>query len=559
MTYPPAGFPPPSGPYSSPDPFQGMSSPADPFQQAGPPLASPSPFGAGAWQAPVFQAGYGQAPPTPEPPRGNKRWLVIAVVVAVVIAAAGTGTLLWWLNARGGESGGVFGGENAPPSAASPLPTSVPPLGALRPPRDQLVQSLEKPLDKPRWSYKADSYATSVLGGDNYTVVISVDNYRDNKGVLALDAASGAPRWPKAVQPANAKNILISQMSTHCVIARAATTIGCAFGGGVADRDAGVISFFDVATGTEKNNVVVPPPATTGTGAVREIYSAGDGFVVVLSDAVVGYRPDGSEAWRTAVSLTRANSHGYGHPGVSVYGDQAIVVTLDGRVLDANTGNPIIQGASALGSAAFSSGFGLSDGDTFDFYDFEGTKTASAPSEGFTFITGFGTDGYRTSIGLDPQTSGSSGLYYPLVYNEATGDLRAFDPASGRVLWTRHISEDIRSSVEAYGIAAYGNGTTCFVILREANVVHVKAQTCETDSDNPFVDAPTPDGYLSLAASDGQRMLFDTRNDNHDEVVSIDGTTGQELWRKQDPNLWLPQWIGNGTYSVKAPTVFRWF
>lgn len=539
MTYPPAGFPPPSGPYSSPDPFQ----------QAGQPPVPPGPFGAEGWQPPVFQAGYGQAPPTPEPPRSNKRWLVIAVVVAVVIAAAGTGTLLWWLNARGGAFS---------TATASPLPTSVPPLGALRPPRDQLMPSLEKPLEKPRWSYKPDTYSTSVLGGDDYTVVISVDNYGDNKGVLALDAGNGAPRWSKAVQPANAKHVLISQMSTHCVIDRAATTIGCAFGGGVVDRDAGVISFFDVATGTEKNNVVVPPPATTGTGAVREIYSAGDGFVVVLSDAVVGYRADGSEAWRTAVSLTRAISDGYGHPGVSVYGDQAIVVTLDGRVLDANTGNPIVQGASALGSAAFASGFGLSDGDTFDFYDFGGTKTASAPSEGFTFIEGFGTDGYRTSIGLRPQTPGSSGLYYPLVYNEATGDLRAFDPASGRVLWTRQISEDVRSSVEAYGIGAYGSGTTCFVILREPQVVHMKAQTCETDSADPFVDAPSPDGYLSFVGSDGQRMMFDTRKDPPDEVVAID-RGGQEVWRKQDPDLWLPQWLGHGLYSAKAPTVSRWF
>lgn len=42
MTYPPAGFPPPSGPYSTPDPFQGTPFPANPnpFQQAGPPPAA---------------------------------------------------------------------------------------------------------------------------------------------------------------------------------------------------------------------------------------------------------------------------------------------------------------------------------------------------------------------------------------------------------------------------------------------------------------------------------------------------------------------------------------
>ncbi|GAT00243.1 PQQ-binding-like beta-propeller repeat protein [Mycolicibacterium fortuitum] len=548
MTYPPAGFPPPSGPYSTPDPFQGTPFPANPnpFQQAGPPPTAPNPFGQEAWQAPVFQAGYGQAPPPPQPPRGNKRWLVITVVVAVVIAAAGTGTLLWWLNARGGESGGT--------AAASTLPTSVPPLGALRPPRDQLVPSLEKPLDKPRWTFRPESSRNNILGGDTYTVVVSVDNYGGNEGVLAVDAGNGQPRWPKPVMPASLQGRDLGSMFSKCVIDRAATTIGCAFGTGVgsAETDKGIaLVFLDTATGAEKNTTKVPG---TYWGHIRGMYSAGNGFVVVLDDEVVGYRANGSESWRAPYQ--RLDPTSAGHDNVAVYGDQGIVVILDGRTLDADTGNPILQGASSVGSAAFASGFGLSDAEMINFYDFTGRKTASIPSDGFTFIDGFGINGHHWSVGLDLQTPGSSGLYYPLAYNKTTGDLRAFDPASGRILWNRHIDQDA-----SRGIAAYGNGTTCFIALRDESVVRVKVQTCETDSDNPFIEVPTKidlGTYFTFLGSDGQRMLFGIDSDHNDEVVAIDGTGGQEVWRKKsDPNLAVSLWAGNGLYST-YDGVCRW-
>ncbi|SUA03453.1 outer membrane assembly lipoprotein YfgL [Mycolicibacterium fortuitum] len=551
MTYPPAGFPPQSGPYSTPDPFQGTPFPANPnpFQQAGPPPAAPSPFGQEAWQAPVFQAGYGQAPPPPEPPRGNKRWLVITVVVAVVIAAAGTGTLLWWLNARGGESGGA-----ATSASPSPLPTSVPPLGALRPPRDQLVPSLEKPLDKPRWTFRPESSRNNILGGDTYTVVVSVDNYGGNEGVLAVDAGNGQPRWPKPVMPASLQGRDLGSMFSKCVIDRAATTIGCAFGTGVgsAETDKGIaLVFLDTATGAEKNTTKVPG---TYWGHIRGMYSAGNGFVAVLDDEVVGYRADGSESWRAPYQ--RLDPTSAGHDNVAVYGDQGIVVILDGRTLDADTGNPILQGASSVGSAAFASGFGLSDAVMINFYDFTGKKTASIPSDGFTFIDGFGINGHHWSVGLDLQTPGSSGLYYPLAYNKTTGDLRAFDPASGRILWNRHIDQDA-----SRGIAAYGNGTTCFIALRDESVVRVKVQTCETDSDNPFIEVPTKidlGTYFTFLGSDGQRMLFGIDSDHNDEVVAIDGTGGQEVWRKKsDPNLAVSLWAGNGLYST-YDGVCRW-
>ncbi|MGW4098378.1 outer membrane protein assembly factor BamB family protein [Mycobacterium sp. NPDC004974] len=543
MTYPPAGFPPPSGPFSAPDPFQGMPTPAnpDPFQHAGLPPSAPSPFGAGGWQPPVIQAGYGQGAPTPEPPRRNKRWLVITVVAAVVVTAVGTGALLWHLNTRDATS----------PATASPLPTSVPPLGALRPPRDQLVPSLEQPLDKPRWNYRPDSVSNHILGGDAYTLVVSVDN-QQGRGVLAVDAGNGQPRWPKPVMPASLAGSSLNYMFSKCVIDRAATTIGCAFSDGVQSTDTGIgLVFFDTATGAEKNSTKVPG---TYWGEIRGMYSAGDGFVVVLEDEVVGYRADGSVGWRTPDKQVDPRSTG--HQNVAVYGDQGIVVALDGRVLDANTGNPILQGASALGSAAFASGFALSDGQTFDFYDFGGTKTASVPSEGFTFVEGFGTNGHRWSVGMNLQTSGSSGLYYPLAYNEASGDLRAFDPASGRALWTRHVGQNGTRS-----IAAYGNGTTCFIILRDDSVVRVKVQTCETDSDNPFVEAPTElsmGTYFKFLGSDGQRMLFGTYTEHNDEVVAIDGTTGQEVWRKSGvSNLALSLWAGSGLFST-YDGIFRW-
>lgn len=437
---------------------------------------------------------------------------MLTVVAAVVLAAGGVGATLWWLNR--GNSDGLAGG---PSVGAAGLPASPPPpLGDLRPPTDITLPSLERPIDTPLWTYKV-GIDEAVLGGDTHTVVIGSD-----QGVIAVDAASGEPRWSK---PALPPNININEIRKgSCVITRAATTIGCALNLNLSTGQPEVLVFYDVATGRTLNQTTLP------TGQIDAIRKSGDGIAVIVKGELIAYGADGAESWRLA------------QDGFVVFGDQGIIVTKQ-AVHDANTGAPIVSGVRVDGKTAFASGFALSDGNTINFYDFNGRNTGSAASEGFRLL-----DNVRGIARDNSDLYGSSGFFYPLAYNESTGDLRAFDGQSGSILWTRPTGQDLTDSV-----AGYGSDTLCLIATRiptETGVMGVKVQTCQTDSANPFVPVST----IKFLGTDGTRLLMvDSR-----DLVCLDGTTGAELWRTTSTDFPAGNWVGGGAYTHYNSTVTRW-
>ncbi|MDV3127410.1 PQQ-binding-like beta-propeller repeat protein [Mycobacterium sp. 21AC1] len=438
------------------------------------------------------------------------------MVVAVVFVIVGIGgAIAWWLN-RGGDEVVRSSGPSANP-AAGPLPASVPPLGDVRPPTDIALPSLEQPIDTPRWTYKV-GIDEAVLGGDSYTVVVGSD-----EGVIALDASSGVPRWSEPIKP---PDINVNEIKKgKCVIARAATTMGCALNVNLSTGQPEVLAFFDVATGRTLSQTTLPG------GQIRNMSRSGDGIAVVLDRELVAYGSDGTEAWRVD------------HDGDAVvFGDQAVIVTRR-AVYDASTGAPIVSGVNVVGKTAFASGFALSDGNSINFYDFSGRNTASLASDGYRLL-----DNARGDARSNQDLYGSSGFNYPLAYNDATGDLRAFDGASGRVLWTRPTGQDL-----TFRVQGYGSDTLCLIgvsLLNDTGFMNMKVQPCQADSANPFVRV----SEVNFLGSDGTRLLaVDSR-----DLVCVDGVTGKELWRKKTTDFPHGVWVGNRAYTTYNSTVTRW-
>lgn len=498
-------------PYSNP--FGNQPPPASPFQGGGHqfPPADPS-FGQ---FPPVFQVGYPPAGPPPEPPRKKRKvWLVLTVVAAVVVASAGIGTVLWWLN-RGGGAGEVTA------AGGGPLPASVPPLGDLRPPADVALPSLEQPISAPRWTYDTgiDAY---VLGGDAYTVVVGSD-----QGVMALDKETGEPRWSQGVKP---PKVNINRFSkAKCVISRTAKTIGCGLNLDLCCGDPEVLVFIDVATGRILSQPSLP------TARISNVQGSGDNIAVVFPDEIVAYGPDGTEAWRSR------------HDGVSVFGDQGVVIT-EREVLDANTGKPIVSEPNTS-NTAFASGFAVAFANSFKFYDFSGRNTATVPSEGYTLFGNRGSGLYESPLAYPENTRyGSSGFYYPLAYNRSTGDFRAFDGQSGRILWTFPTGTN---SAHVNRIEGFGSGELCMIGASELDKdVTMRAGTCQNLATAPSTNVPV----TAFLGSDGARYLYQDRRD----VICIDGSTGKELWRKEIKyDSPYQVWVSGGAYISERNIVMR--
>lgn len=511
MTYPPQGYPPPAGGPFPGGPYGGNqypSGPPGPYQVSGYP-----PGNQFAWGA-----------PPPPPRRNNRKWLVLAVVAVVVIASVGVGAGLSAFKSRDSKSGPTTTASGPP---ASPLPDAPAPLGALRPPRDIQMASLEQPISDPKWSYRTDALP-NLLGGDAHTIVAGLEDV----GLIALDTASGTPRWPDPVSPSDVD--LKKLNHGNCVIDRAATTIGCALSTGNGLEE--VLIFLDTATGAEKHHEI----AAGNLGA--DLYSAGDGFVATAGGELVAYRSDGTEIWRAD---NRSND------GVDVYGDQSVItITVagrPGRVLDANTGRTIVEAPVVDSGTAFASGFALSDGSAIDFYDFTGAKTASTAADGFRLIDN------------DQRFTASSGTYYPVGFNPSSGGLRAYDPATGAILW----SVGMVSPSQTAKVVGFGSGKTCFIGLLDERSVTLSTQECGTVSTNVYLSIKTnfPDQIRAWAQGyDGQRVLVGGSETTH-LVRCLDVVSGQEVWEEQKNDMVGAEWLGNGLFSASTgglQGVHRW-
>lgn len=516
MNHPPYGYPPPvpgdpfgGGQYPSggPGPFQFAGQPPLTFPMGGPPAI-------------------GQAPPQQPPPRKSKKWLVFAVVAVVVVAAAGVGTVLWRLNSGNSEGPAT---STASGLQAGPLPDAPAPLGALRPPRDIQMASLQQPTVNPKWSYRTDRWP-QLLGGDGHTVVVGLED----QGLMALDAANGAPRWPESVSPANVD--LKKFVQGDCAVDRASTTIACALSTGNGLEE--VLIFFDTETGAEKHHEIAAGKLGAG------LYSAGDGFVVTTSGELAGYRPDGSEIWRVD---NRTNA------GVDVYGDQAVIIIAvtggPGRVVDANSGRTIVEAPAVDSGMAFASGFALSNPSAIDFYDFTGAKTASIPADGFRLIDN------------DMHFTASSGTYYPVAFNPSRGGLRAYDPANGAILW----SVGMVTPSQTAKVVGFGSDKTCFLGLlddRDKRSVQLSTHDCGTFNNNAYLSISTdyPEQITWAQGYDGQRVLVDSGMSVHG-VTCLDVTSAQEVWQKQNNDMNGAKWLGHGLFSASTggiQGIHRW-
>ncbi|WP_256386384.1 PQQ-binding-like beta-propeller repeat protein [Mycobacterium sp. GA-1841] len=370
-----------------------------------------------------------------------------------------------------------------------------------------------------------------MLGGDAHTVVVGLEDH----GLMALDAATGAARWPESVSPADVDLKKFNQ--GDCVVDRAATTIGCALSTGDGLKE--VLVFLDTETGVEKHHEI----AAGRSGA--DLYSAGDGFVVATDGELVGYQPDGTEMWRVD---NRTNA------GVDVYGDQAVIIIAvpggPGRVVDANSGRTIVEAPVVDSGMAFAGGFALSNSAAIDFYDFTGAKTASVTADGFRLIDN------------DQSFTASSGTYYPVAFNPSKGGLRAYDPATGVILW----SVGMVTPNQTAKVVGFGSGKTCFLALlndsaeRSASLI---TQECGTSSTNVYlmITADYPDQiHAWVQGYDGENVLVNSSGKVHG-VVCLDVARGQEVWQKQNNDMIGAKWLGDGLFSASTggiQGVHRW-
>ncbi|MBS9535144.1 hypothetical protein KIH27_16275 [Mycobacterium sp. M1] len=499
MTYPAGGYPPNN----------------DPFREIPPAWHTPgnSPFG-----NPQAAGGYpyGSPPPPPDPtPQRTRTALVAALAMTVVVLVAGAGVLAWKLTPRD---------DDAPPTvAAAPVPVepAAPVDARPRPSTSHLVPSLEQPPAAPRWVYAAGGSGKRypfVAGGNAAMVIVATDV----EGVIALDAATGAPLWPRPALPAGADPQFYSGM--QCAIDRASTTVACGF---VAPNGQNRMTvFFDATTGREKSH-------TAADG--DNIYRVGDGFVVTGSNSATGYRADGTQIWKLDTDSP-----------LSVYGDQGIAF-LYHDVVDATTGEMIVRDVKYSSYVVHTTGFALFNEytDIIDFYDFTGKKLSTIAGQGF-------------KLARSPDWSGPErthpGAAQPIAFNGSSGEIRGLDGLSGRVVWSEHTREQLDFKSLSYPDVTAVDQTCFFYVSRSDlpdNLSRVKMQTCSTESANPFVDIAVSFDYL--AGSDGQRMLLRFT----DDARCVDSATGRELWRTDQ--MTNPRWVGNGVYASRHKEVVRWF
>jgi outer membrane protein assembly factor BamB len=441
--------------------------------------------------------------------------------------------VVWAATGSSGQHTHPQAGGAASPGQVVPFTaTPVAPLGALRPPRDLRENPFEHKPDKPRWTY-AHPGSVSLAGGDSRIVVTAAED-----GIMALDASTGNRLWHKPYQPVGiSMDRFWLAGPNDCQLDRADTTIGCLIQDASAKK--GILFFIDVATGAQRGS-------TTNLDAINSdnyLQRSGDNFVVGLHNTELrGYRTDGTQAWQASFHLKYGTYTNYADQGVILPQNSG-----EGDVYDAATGTALVHlDGGAQKGIAFAAGFAISDRDRhISFYDFTGRRTAVIPSDDFSLL-GDILDGEPHFGDSEP----SSGIYQSLAYNDKAHKLRAFDGATGRVLWTTPIANpDQYMQISR----VFGSGTTCFLSHgRSGGDIAIKVQPCDQSSNNPFLPGVQELGWLG--GFDGQRVMITKsvdRASNHPTVACLDIATGQQLWDTTFDAL--PVWVGAATY-VKAHT-----
>ncbi len=524
MTYQGGGSPQGGWPQ---DPFQQGPFQQDPFVSGPPPPVT--------WGMPVPAGG---PPQKPEPKRRRRVVIVAVTLVTVLVVGLTVWGLLWRFAGSSAVPAAASSTTAAPDASPSPRTTHtkpiVQPLGALRPPRNiQLNPTGIAPADRV-WTVGPHNDAPpapdddqAVVGGDSYLVMTV-----SRKGFMALNTETGEAMWPERTMPPGSDKIV--NYATKCTVDRADVTVACKLGDSTSTRR---VVFFDVDTGAVRNTFEAPAPG------IMDLSYAGDGFVVTeTGGAIIGFHADGSVAWT-------ANNDMAGMKIAKSFGDQGIVFSGNGQVLDANSGAVLASTPGPLaGGSAFASGFALEGNDGISFYDFTGKKTASL--QGYVLPNPL--DGFN-------DWTSSSGTYDPLVIDENAHVLAQVDPATGQLRWSRTLSEQMIGPNKSRPAVA-GSEKTCFALVNEADRssgdgrYSLMVQDCATQSDNPFSQMKNK---IKIRGFDGQHFLW---QDGY-VLRSVDIATAQEAWNLPAPTIKLEQfntmlpstisyhWVGAALYA----------
>ncbi|MDH6196874.1 outer membrane protein assembly factor BamB [Mycobacterium frederiksbergense] len=495
-----------------------------PFDAPGLQPGAPPTFGAapGFPPSPALQGWgqqpYGGYPPqfTPQPPEDRRRrgkviGIVVAAVVVVLALVVGVVVVL-----AGSKSEALSEADTAAGKAEIARDE--------RPPAAVKLPSLGAAPGAPLWSYPPggdDRGYLSVLGGDSATVLVSL-----NKSMIALDAATGAPRWQRPDMPG------------RCVVGTSGKVALCSTG-----RDNAVL--LDMATGATMETM----PAQ----AVVLIYS-GAGLLAFLDhrNSLRVFDDAGRQLWTKQV------------PGqTSVFLDQGVVAEkersgLSTKFYDAKTGNEFLSIGAVDDIIATSRGIAVSQrsGGTLpggkpkqkiDFYSFTGKLAWRIP----------GDRGYRLPSTTDDSTGAfelfnvrtTSGVALPVVYSEGKGEIAAVDPLTGDIKWSQQVPVSSDTLVRLSGVA-----NLCVVSYGTVGQKSggVRVRDCN-DPTGAFIAKSELD---TLRATDGNQVVG--RGDGTDNpVTAFDSATGQRSWQLDRSVVQDVAWVGDGLYSTWGGKISR--
>ena len=475
-----------------------------PAHPTGPPV-----FGAAPFQVP----GWGQQPapghppqfPPPQHPKGKRgKVIALGIGVVLVVLVVVVGVITVWPSGEDPEDNvdTTAGRAEVAAEARPSTPLKAPSLSA---------------APHPLWTYPGeDGGLPHVLGGDVQTVLVNTEN----NVLVALDAATGTPRWQQRL-PGDVQ---------YCVVGTSGATAACV----VRNRKAAVI--LDMNTGATK--VTVPDLDMT------DAY-AGSGLLAVVDNrkSITVFDGSGQQLW------TKPLEKG----SIEPFLDQRIIAfrggtettfydaetgrqkfSLDSYVDDLLvTGRGIAMSVRAGSRSWFSRDFPLQ---RIDFYSFSGNKAWSIPAKrGYRLPSA----GWKFSFAKSVQNS-NSGVALPIVYSETQRDIAAVDDKTGEILWTQSIPVGEHELVYLGGA-----GNLCIINYKGSAGDTVQVRDCTAADGFAFTDSQLGDNDQLVIADDSHVVFTGSLN-----LVAYDTATGGQSWNLSKAGI--VTWVGDGLYAASG-------
>ncbi|MFV8242207.1 PQQ-binding-like beta-propeller repeat protein [Mycolicibacterium peregrinum] len=467
------------------------------------------------------QPGYVGYPPqfTPQPPedrRGRGKVIGIAVAAVIAVLVLVVGSIVWFTSDSGSGSDALAEADTAAGKAEI--------AGVERPPTAVKLPSLGAAPGAPVWTYPRGGDASgylSVLGGDSATVLVSLD-----ESMIALDAATGAPRWQRPDMPGK------------CVVGTSGKVALCSTGQSNA-------VLLDMATGVTKETMPAQAVVLIYSGAGLLAFVDHQNSVRVFDDA-------GRQLWTKQV------------PGqASVFLDQGVVAEqerggLSTKFYDAKTGDDLFSIgavddviATSRGIAVSQRSGGLLPGgrpkQRIDFYSFTGKLAWRIPGD-----RGYRLPDMDDSPKFEPfNVTTTSGVALPVVYSEGNGEIAAVDPLTGDIKWSQQVPVSPDTLVHLSGVAnlcvvSYGT------VDQESGGVRVR--DCN-DPTGAFIAKSELD---HLRVTDGNQIVgLGDGPVTDNPVTAFDSATGQRLWQLDSAVVRDVAWVGGGLYGTGGGKITR--